>query len=315
MLAAVTEGELRLARPLRPGDRVALVAPAGPVHAGLVERGVAVLRSLGLEPVEMAHTRESTGFLAGPDEHRLADLLTALCDPAFAGVFCLRGGYGSQRLVEAVDWTALPPKVFVGYSDVTALHLALYQRARLVSFHGPNVEWDPLRLSDAAAAALQRAVMDPAALGTLAVRGATMVAGTARGPLVGGNLALVASTLGTADAAGLDGALLLLEDVGERPYAVDRSLTQLARAGVLAGAAGLVLGKFTRCVEDRPGRSSPTVEEVLREHALRAGIPAVAGLPLGHGHDQLTVPHGAPAVLDATAGTLTFPAAALTAVG
>lgn len=306
----------RLPHALAPGDRVALVAPAGPVHPGLVERGVGVLRSFGLEPVELAHTREATGFLAGPDEHRLADLRTAWCDPAFAGVFCLRGGYGSQRLVEALDWSALPPKVFVGYSDVTALHLALYHRARLVTFHGPNVEWDAHRLGAPAAAALRRAVMDPAPLGELAVRGVPLAAGgKARGPLVGGNLALVATTLGTADAAALDGALLLLEDVGERPYAIDRSLTQLARAGVLDRAAGLVLGEFSRCVEDRPGRSSPTVEEVLREHAHRAGIPAVAGLPLGHGRDQLTVPHGATAVLDADAGTLTFPASALTPVG
>ncbi len=300
-----------LARSLRPGDRVALVAPAGPVRPALVERGVGVLRSFGLEPVEMPHTREAVGFLAGPDAHRLADLETAWCDPAFAGVFCLRGGYGSQRVVERLDWSAVQAKVFVGYSDVTALHLALLRRAGLVSFHGPNVEWDDRRLGDAAAAALQRAVMDPAPLGVLPARGVALVAGRARGPLVGGNLALVATTLGTADAAVLDGALLLLEDVGERPYAVDRSLTQLRRAGVLDRAAGLVLGEFARCVEDRPGRSSPTVEEVLREHAHDAGIPTLAGMPLGHGRDQLTVPHGGPAILDADAGTLEFPEPAL----
>lgn len=299
----------RTGPPLRPGDRVALVAPAGPVHPPLVERGVAVLRSLGLEPVELPHARAATGYLAGGDEDRLADLTQAWSDPAYRGVWALRGGYGSQRLVERLDWdlVAANRKAFVGYSDITALHLALHARTGQVSYHGPNVEWDPVRLGERAVAGLRRALLDPAPLGTLPVRGLTLVGGRAEGRLVGGNLTLVATTLGTPDARALDGAILLLEDVGERPYAVDRSLTQLERAGVLAAARGLVLGEFTRCVEDRPARCSPTVEQVLREHALRAGLPTVAGLPLGHGRDQLTVPHGAPAVLDADAGTLSFP--------
>lgn len=302
-----------LPRALRAGDRVALVAPAGPVHSHRVEQGVGVLRSLGLEPVEMAHTRCEEGFLAGPDADRLADLTQAWADPELAGVFCLRGGYGSQRLIDALDWESVAghPKVFVGYSDITALHLAIAARTGQVSFHGPNVEWDPARLGERSAQALRRAVMDPRPLGDLPVRGECVVPGRAAGRLIGGNLSLMTATLGTPDAAVFDGALLLLEDVGERPYAVDRALTHLARAGALGRAAGLVLGEFTRCVEDRPGRMSPTVDEVLRDHAVRSGLPTLAGLPLGHGRDQLTVPHGADAVLDAGAGTLSFPAPAL----
>jgi len=309
MLRAV-ETVAPLPRALVAGDRVALAAPGGPVHAELLARGCAVLRAWGLEPVELPHVRTVSGFLAGADDERAADLHAAWADPSVAAIWCARGGHGCLRLLDRLDWSlvAANPKVFVGFSDVTALHLALHRRTGQVSFAGPNLQWDPARLGgpgDAAAASARRALMDPEPLGTLPARGRPLVGGTASGVLLGGNLSLLAATLGSPDAPRTEGALLLLEDVGERPYRIDRLLWQLQRAGVLERAAGLVLGGFTMCV---PPPGAPTsVDDVLAEHARLAGIPAVTGLPLGHAVGQLTVPLGVTAVLDAEAGTLTFP--------
>lgn len=299
-----------LPRALVPGDRVALVAPGGPVHAGLLARGCAVLRSWGLEPVALPHARAVRGFLAGGDDERAADLHAAWAEPTVAAIWCIRGGHGCLRLLDRLDWSlaAANPKALIGFSDVTALHLALHRRTGQVSFAGPNVQWDPARLGGPggpAAESARRALMDPSPLGTLPARGEALIGGTASGVLLGGNLSLVAATLGSPDALRTEGALLLLEDVGERPYRVDRLLWQLRRAGLLERAAGLVLGGFTSCAP--PPGSPTTVDDVVAEHARLAGIPALTGLPLGHGVGQLTVPLGVAAVLDADAGTLSFP--------
>jgi len=299
-----------LPRALVPGDRVALAAPGGPVDTGLLARGCAVLRSWGLEPVELPAARAVRGFLAGGDDERAADLHAAWADPTVAAIWCIRGGHGCLQLLDRLDWSlaAANPKVLVGFSDVTALHLALQGRTGQVSFAGPNLQWDPVRLGASggpAAESARRALMDPRPLGTLPARGRALVGGTASGVLLGGNLSVVAATLGSRDAPRAQGALVLLEDVGERPYRIDRLLWQLRRAGILDRAAGLVLGGFTGCAP--PPGSSTTVEEVLAEHARLAGIPTVTGLPLGHGRGQLTVPLGVTAVLDADAGTLTLP--------
>ncbi|MFS8477542.1 MAG: LD-carboxypeptidase [Micromonosporaceae bacterium] len=295
---------------LRPGDLVALVSPSGPASPEHVELGAAVLASWGLRVEVGPHARARTGFLAGTDEQRLADLNAAFADPRVRGVICTRGGYGAQRIVDRLDLAAVraDPKVVVGFSDITALQLALWRTARLATVHGPN----PRRLRDldpTCAEALRLAVMtdqpvvvrrDPAE-----ETASVTVRGTARGTLLGGNLSLLAASIGTPDMPDLSGAILLIEDVDEAPYRVDRMLTHLRRAGALSDLAGVAVGQFTNCVDRWP----TTVSEVLLERLGDLGVPVLGGLPIGHGPGQLTVPLGVPATLDTTAGTLTVDSA------
>lgn len=295
---------------------MAVVAPASPVRfPERLEAGTALLASWGLRPRLLPHVFDRHGFLAGHDDDRLADLHAAWADPQVRALWCARGGYGSSRLLDRLDDDLLrgEPKVLVGFSDVTALHLGLARRG-LVSFHGPTGEWNPARTGEHAAASLRRALTDPRPLGPLPTGPlTTLVPGRARGSLIGGNLSLVAAAVGTVDQPDTRGRLLLLEDVGERPYRIDRMLRQLLRAGLLAPAAGLVFGEFARCEETRPERASFTLHEVLAAFAAEVGLPAVAGVPLGHGPGQLTVPLGVEAELDADRGTLVFIEAATTA--
>lgn len=295
---------------LRSGATVALVAPAGPPDPERAAAGVRLLESWGLCPVMAASAFAGSdhGFLAAADDRRLADLHAAWADPAVAGIVALRGGYGTQRLADHVDWglVAAHPKVVCGFSDLTALHLALTQRVGQVSVHGPSVAGDPGRLGPKATAWLRRTLFSREPLGRLPATGRCLVPGRAEGRLAGGNLTLLSTCVGTADHPRLDGAIVLVEDVAERPYAVDRALTHLRRAGVLDAVAGLAFDVFHGCVEDRPARRSVSAEQVLAEHAAALGVPAVCGLPLGHGPGQLAVPLGVRARLDADAGTLTL---------
>lgn len=289
---------------------MAIVAPASPVRfPDRLSAGIELLASWGLEPVRMPSLSASHGFLAGTDGARLADLHAAWADPDIRGIVCARGGYGCQRVADALDIEAVraDPKVFVGFSDVTALHLALGRRAGLVTFHGPTAEWNAERTGETAAASLRRALMNPAPLGALsgpALR--SLRGGRANGPLVGGNLSMVSASVGTPDEPDTTGALLLLEDVGERPYRVDRMLRHLRRAGLVDRAAGLVFGEFVDCEETRPGRGSHSLGTVLTEFTADVGLPAVAGLPIGHGRGQLTVPLGVATELDGSGASVTL---------
>lgn len=291
--------------PLAPGALVAGIAPSGPPFADLVAGGVALLRSWGLRVRlgQAAYAGDPSGYLAASDTARLADLHDAFADPAVAGIVCLRGGYGATRLLERldVDLARANPKPLVGFSDVTALHVALGQRAGLVTFHGPSLQWSQDRLTEASAASL-RASLFGHPQGSLA--GEPLVGGRASGPLVGGNLSLLASLCGTGDQLRAGGCVLLLEDVAERPYRVDRALVQLRQAGVTDGVAAVACDPFHRCVETRADRRSASVRQVVAEWAQTLGVPAVWGLPLGHGPDQRTVALGAVATVDGDAGTL-----------
>lgn len=291
---------------LRAGDRVAVVAPSGPVlSASRLAAGLDVLRSWGLEPVLGRHVHDAVGHLAGADVDRAGDLGAAIRDPSVRAVLAARGGYGALRIAGEVDWGALAddPKIIVGFSDVTLLLLAAWQRASLVTVHGPFVGRLGLQTDDARAH-LRRLLTEPVALGVLPARGRTVHGGTAEGRLVGGNLATICSTLGTPLATSFDRCVLLLEEVGEAPYRLDRMLTQLRFAGALDGAAGVAVGSLVRCA---PGeRPSGTAEEVVAERLGDLGVPVVEGFPLGHVDHQLAVPLGVRARLDGDAGTLTL---------
>jgi muramoyltetrapeptide carboxypeptidase len=292
---------------LRPGDEVRIVAPAGPVAAEPVERGMAVLAGWGLRPRLARHAGGRHGYLSGTDEQRTADLVEAFADPAVRGVFCTRGGYGSQRIVDRLDPAVVrrDPKVVCGYSDITALHLALWRGARLATLHGPVVAWDDQRCPATSAESLRAALMDP--VPTVVARSPqeasapVLVPGRATGTLLGGNLSLLVTSIGTADQPDLTGAVLLIEEIAEPPYRVDRLLTQLRRCGALAGLAGVAVGQFTDCADGQ----GVDVAEVLAQRLGDIGVPVLGGLPIGHGRTPRTVGLGVPAVLDATAGTLT----------
>ena len=308
---------------LRPGDRVMLVSPSGPTRPDRVARGVELLTGWGLSVVDAPHVYARSGYLAGTDEQRLADLMTALADPTVRGVVCTRGGYGVQRIVDGIDMAVVraDPKIVVGFSDITALQLALWRGARLASVHGPGAAWLHERTGPDSVAALRHALMDPTPV-TITARpdeetspvrlpaapvtgpaAATTpeLSGVATGPLLGGNLCLLAASVGTPDLPDLTGAILLIEDVGEPPYKVDRMLTHLRRAGVLDKVAGVAVGQFTDCADDW----STTIVDCLLERLSPLGVPVLGGLPIGHGRDQIAVPFGTLATLDVPAATLT----------
>lgn len=293
-------------RRLVPGDTVAVVAPAGPVPPERLDAGLSVLRSWGLEVREMPHLRgrlASLPHLAASDAERAADLMAAWTDPEVAMVVAGRGGYGSQRLVDLLDWPAMAeagPKVLLGFSDVTALHQAVAGRLGLSTLHGPVVT-SLGGADDDAREHLRRMLFAPETALALTPRpGETLVGGRAEGVLVGGNLALLAADVGTPSARSAEGGIAVLEDVGEPAYRIDRLLTQLLRAGWFAGARGIALGGFQGCGDDRSLRA------VLEDRLAPLGVPVLSGLPVGHAEHNLAFPLGVHAVLDAVVGTLTL---------
>ncbi|MBW6437443.1 LD-carboxypeptidase [Actinoplanes hulinensis] len=290
---------------LRGGDLVALVAPAGAVPPEQAASAERILAGWGLRTRVGRHALGRHTYLSGTDDERLSDLNEALRDPEVRGVLCLRGGYGTQRIVDLVDFGAVraDPKMVIGFSDITALHVALWCETGLASVHGPTGGTLREILDCPTTAAARHAVMTTEPVVAVAGSDPVVRAGRAEGVLLGGNLTLLASTAGTRHRPDLSGAILLIEEVSEEPYRVDRSITQLKRAGWFDGLAGVAVGQFTDCEP----RKYPefTVEQVLAGHLLDLGIPVLGGLPIGHGDQQTAVGLGVPAVLDAGAGTLT----------
>ncbi|MFO0692656.1 MAG: LD-carboxypeptidase [Polyangiales bacterium] len=287
-------------RALRPGSVVAVVAPSGPFDRDLFLSGVRKLEARYEVRFE-SEIYSKHGFLAGRDERRAEEMLSALLDPRVEAIVCARGGYGATRLLETLDVELVRSarKLLVGFSDVTALH-ALWARAGVRSIHGSMV------------AALGRS--EPALFGRWlrAVEGGTLRAvsglatvrgGVAEGLLVGGNLSVLCAMLGSPFVPDVRGRVVFLEDIGEQPYRVDRMLTSLHHAGWFRGAAAVVLGAFT---DSRPGRDGVTVDEVLRERFSLLGIPVVSGLRAGHVDDNLELPFGTRVRVDADHGTLVF---------
>lgn len=309
-----------LVRPprLQPGMRVGLVAPASTVaEDDDIDAAADRIRSLGFEVRRAPNLDRRTAYLAGTDSERAEGVNGLLRDPEVDAIFCLRGGYGTARILPLIDYAALAaqPRVVLGYSDITALHLAIHARTGVVGFHGPIAA---ANFTDYAWDQFQRVLMTPSAPlrigapppfetapGRIDVdnRLVRIAPGVAEGPLLGGNLSLVASLMGTPFEPDLDGALLFLEDVDEAPYAIDRMLTQLWLAGKLQRCAGIVFGKFTDA--DYDGNTF-SVETVLRDRCADLGIPVLAGVMIGHIDDQTVVPVGVRARLDVDAGSLTL---------
>jgi muramoyltetrapeptide carboxypeptidase len=295
-----------LPKPLKlaPGDTVRLVSPASTPTKNGVARGIALLESLGLRVELGRHVFDRLGYLAGLDADRLADINDALNDPSVRAIITTRGGKGAYRIADGLDFSAMraDPKLLVGFSEVTIMHLALWHHAGVPGIHG--AWWDADQFGEASAQSFKRAILTTEAVtvcpnpseatATLTTRG------QARGILLGGNLDMIATAAGWT-LPSLKGAILLIEDIEKGLGHIDRNLTRLHRAGHLDGILGIAIGQFTGF----NASDGWTVVDVLRDRLSPLGVPILGGLPLGHGPNAIAIPVGTEAVLDADQRTLT----------
>jgi muramoyltetrapeptide carboxypeptidase len=315
--AAATAGG-RVVRPkrLRPGDVVGLIDPASatwePVDVDIVEESLA---ALGLKAKRGPNLLNRRGYFAGSDAQRAADINAMFADREVKAIHCVRGGWGSARLLPLLDWASLAraPKILLGYSDITALLLSLHAKTGLVTFHGPvgvspwnafNVGWIKRVLFDAEAVTFSNLKqVGEDALTQIDHRIQTITPGTARGRLLGGNLTVLTTIIGSGYLPSWDGCVLFIEDVQEAPYRIDRMLTQLRLAGILQKARAVIFGNCTKC-EPGDGFGSLTITDVLQDHLAPLGVPAWRGAMIGHIERQFTLPIGIDVEVDATAGTI-----------
>jgi len=309
---------------LRLGDTIGIIAPASAAASQEgYARSAAALERLGFRSKFSTHARRQFGFLAGTDAERAADFMSLFADDEVKAIICLRGGYGSARILPLLDFDVIRryPKIFIGYSDITSLHCALRVKAGLVSFHGPMLlgalehpEIPPFTLQS-----LRKAIMEPAPAGPisagLAVKTVvTIHGGRASGELIGGNLSVLVTTLGTPYQPSFAGRILFLEDIDEKPYRCDRMLTHLLNAGLLSQVAGVAVGMATNCFDPKAALGTAyrqMVEDVLAERLGGLGVPVVRNLPFGHVPLNATLPVGVRAMLDADAGELVIEEAAV----
>jgi muramoyltetrapeptide carboxypeptidase len=297
---------------LQKGDVIGVISPASPPSAQeKIDRGVQYLERLGYRVKVGRSVMAQYGYLAGTDEQRVADLNDMLHDREVKALFAIRGGYGTPRLLHLVDYRAVRqnPKIVVGYSDLTALQLALFKKTGLITFSGPMVGVEMWETIDPFTEEhFWRVLTSKARIGALANSEEEIVAcynrGRVAGRLLGGTLSLLISLMGTPYFPDLREALLVLEDVDEAPHRVDRMFTQLFHAGILKSISGLVLGKFTDCVPSDPSKPHLTIEQVLQEAVLKLSCPILTNFQYGHIPKKLTLPIGLRARLDTRRGVL-----------
>ncbi|MDO5415309.1 MAG: LD-carboxypeptidase [Bacillota bacterium] len=292
--------------PLKPGDKVAITAPSSPVSDEKLEMSVESIKFLGLEPVVMPSCHMSHGYLAGPDNQRAEDINAAFADDTIKGIFCLRGGYGTTRLLPLLDFEVIKnsPKVFIGYSDISALHFNINQKCGLITFHGPMPTTDYRVHEGFTNDSLRTCLFAPENLKTIGNPEGediiTLREGFAKGTLVGGNLSLMAGTLGSPYEVDTKGKILFIEDVDEMPFRLDKMFTALALAGKFRDCEGIILGTFERCEEaDHPSLS---LHEIFEEVVLPWDKPTILNLRAGHIYPQSTLPMGAEVSFDAKDG-------------
>jgi muramoyltetrapeptide carboxypeptidase len=309
---------LRKPARLAEGDVVGLVSPATySADRYVLDAVVETLRAMGLRPKVGAHALDRFGYLAGDDAARAGDVNAMFADPEVKAVFAVRGGWGSARILPHLDWEVIRanPKLLVGYSDITALHMAFAARAGFPTLHGPvgasawtRFTWENFRavaFEGRAPMLLRNPPGDEDRLVQREGRTRAFRPGAARGRLLGGNLTVLSALVGTPWLPDFSGAILFLEDIEEAEYRIDRMLTQLSQAGVLGQCAGVVFGQCTDCVAKSGAQAQGfTLAQVLEQHLSGLGAPAFQGLAVGHVDDQFTLPCGVTAELDAGAGTV-----------
>ncbi len=294
---------------LRAGDTIGIVAPASPPNQESLTRSFAFLESLGLKWKLGKHVKDVNGYLAGTDEDRLADLEEMFADPEIAGILCAGGGYGSARYAERLDYQLIQenPKVFWGFSDITYLHTAIANYTDLITFHGPMLaSCVGKETFHELSAKMFHQLFEPMELHYSEAISPleTLSPGFASGELTGGNLSLLASSIGTKFEVNTKGKLLLIEDVGEEPYRVDNLMNQLRLAGKFSDAAGIIIGDFAKAEPKK--EISLTLDEVFLHYTADLGKPVVSGFKIGHCEPHFAIPLGADARLDGDQKTLTI---------
>ena len=302
---------MHIPSPLRPGDRVALVAASSTIPEERLSPAVEAVRALGLEPVVFPSCLPESrhGYLAASDVQRARDIQDAFADPSIAGVLCARGGYGAHRLLPLLDFDAIArtPKYFSGYSDVTALHTALNQCCGFATYHTIMPTTEYYQPVDCYSMDYLRRALFGCLTGPLCnppdQPPVTLAGGRVTAPLCGGNLSLLAASLGTPWEIDTRGKVLFLEDIGEKTYRVDAMLTQLRNAGKFDQCAGVILGAWTDCVPEYPEKTLE-LPEIFAQLIAPAGKPTLMGFACGHALPTLALPLGRMCTLDASAGAL-----------
>ena len=293
---------------LHPGYKAALVAPSSPVTDEKLAAAVNSIKFLGLEPVIMPSCTLRHGYMAGSDKQRASDVNQAFADTDIKGIFCLRGGYGITRILPMLDFEMIRnnPKVLVGFSDVTALHNSLNQLCGFTTFHGPMPNADYTKIDSISLTALKNSLFTPIRQHQLENPEnrpfEILHEGKACGILTGGNLSMLTATLGSPYEIDTKGRILFIEEVGERPYRVDKMITALSLAGKFRDCSGVIFGRFTGCNDPDPGQLSPdaitaggslTIEEIISEVVLPYKKPVLWGFQSGHDYPNITLPMGA----------------------
>lgn len=298
---------------LNPGDRIALIAPSSPVEEDKLMLSIESVKFLGLVPLLFPSATMRHGYLSGPDPIRAKDVNKAFADPCIDGIFCVRGGYGAARILNDINFQMISehPKLFLGYSDITALHVALNQLCRLITLHStmPSRGWDSL--DPVSLKSLTDSLFSPFPAGVApCIEGEaieTINPGVAIGPITGGNLSLLESTLGSPYEVDTKNKILFIEEVEEKNYRVDRALTALALAGKFSDCRGIILGTWADvCDPELEPEKNLTLRQIFEEVVKPFGKPTINNFRAGHIYPQITVPMGVRTRLDATAGTVTF---------
>jgi muramoyltetrapeptide carboxypeptidase len=290
---------------LKPGDTIGIVAPAGPFDHDLFKQGLNALQSMGFQTRVPDKIYDRSGYLAGSDEHRARLLNQLFEEPRVQAIICARGGFGCLRMLPLVDFEIISayPKIFVGFSDITALLVAITRRSGLVTFHGPMVT-SLATAPELTRCSLSAAITSDTSLAIAPAAGVVLQAGRTTGPVVGGNLATLCHLLGTPFEAGFEDHILLLEDCGEAPYRIDRMLSQMKLAGSFNQIGGIILGSFKDC------GNLDEIYRIFQDSFQDLHIPILAGFEVGHGKLNLTIPVGMTATLDTNQQMLSFAQAA-----
>ncbi len=311
-------GKVIKPKQLKKGDTIGIVAPASPTRKpNSIEKSIKVLESQGFNVVVGQSCREKHGHLSGNDELRARDINQMFRDKNIHGIFCIRGGYGAPRILDMLDYDNIrkTPKVFLGYSDITAIHIALNQICNLITFHGPMTVSDMIEdFDEFSKESYLKAISSIVPLGKLfnpeGIEIKSLNSGSAKGKIVGGNLSLIACTLGTPFEIDTKGKILLIEDIGEFTYSIDRMLTQLKLAGKFEDCNGIILGDFKDCKPEHEGYGLSLLQ-VFKDIIAPANKPTIYNLMAGHCSPKITIPLGVDAIVDGDDCSLTIIEAAM----
>lgn len=304
---------------LKPGDRIALIAPSSPVDEEKLARSIESVNFLGLEPVLFPSCTMAHGYLSGPDTVRVGDINAAFSDASIDAVFCIRGGYGLTRILNKIDYKSISqnPKLILGYSDITGLHLALNKICNLITLHSPMPTRGWNTLDPVSLTSLTQNLFSTAPVGLAPdIEGEPIEMinpGVAEGLMVGGNLSILAATLGSPYEIDTKDKIIFIEDVDEKNYRIDRGLTSLALAGKFSDCKGVILGTWADCgdPELEPNKNL-TLRQIFDEVVKPFGKPTINNFRAGHIYPHICIPMGVKTRLDATNGTITFLEAATT---